>query len=310
MNPLRTVFLAASESAWLREQAQHRGFARRAVSRFMPGETMDAALGAAASLAGERLGTILTHLGENVADAGEARAVADHYVTLVERVRESGVDTEVSVKLTQLGLDLSRDLAVENLQRIIDAARTLPGRLWIDMESSPYVERTLEVYRAMLPRHPRLGVAIQAYLHRSAADIEVLADLGAAVRVVKGAYNETAAVALLRKPDVDENFFRLSARMLSSAARGKGAWLAAGTHDPVLIARLAAHAEASGIARDAYEFAMLYGIQRAEQSRLATAGNRCRVLVSYGSFWFPWYMRRLAERPANVLFVLRGMFGN
>ena len=130
------------------------------------------------------------------------------------------------------------------------------------------------------------------------------------MRVVKGAYNETAAVALLRKPDVDENFFRLSARMLSSAARGKGAWLAAGTHDPVLIARLAAHAEASGIARDAFEFAMLYGIQRAEQSRLATAGNRCRVLVSYGSFWFPWYMRRLAERPANVLFVLRGMFGN
>ncbi len=310
MNPLRTVFLAASESTWLREQAQHRGFARRAVSRFMPGETMDLALGAAASLAGERFGTILTHLGENVADAGEARAVADHYVTLVERVRESGVDTEVSVKLTQLGLDLSRDLAVENLQRIIDAARTLPGRLWIDMESSPYVERTLEVYRAMRPRHPRLGVAIQAYLHRSAADIEALADLGAAVRVVKGAYNEPAAVALLRKPDVDENFFRLSARMLSPEARGKGAWLAAGTHDPVLIARLAAHAEASGIARDAYEFAMLYGIQRAEQSRLATAGNRCRVLVSYGSFWFPWYMRRLAERPANVLFVLRGMFGN
>ena len=310
MNPLRTVFLAASESAWLREQAAHRGFARRAVSRFMPGETMDAALGAAASLAGERLGTILTHLGENVADAAEARTVADHYVTLIQRVRDSGVDTEVSVKLTQLGLDLSRDLAVENLQRIINAASTLPGRLWIDMESSPYVERTLEVYRAMLQHHPRLGLAVQAYLHRSAADIEVLAELGAAVRIVKGAYNETASMAMLRKPDVDENFFRLSARLLSPEARRKGAWLAAGTHDPVLIARIAAHAESTGVARGAYEFAMLYGIQRTEQSRLAAAGNRCRVLVSYGSFWFPWYMRRLAERPANVLFVLRGMFGN
>ena len=309
MNMLRSVFLAASESAWLREQAQHRGFARRAVSRFMPGETLDAALGAAASLAGERLGTILTHLGENVADASEARAVTDHVLELVRRVCDSGVDTEVSVKLTQLGLDLGPGLATENMLRIIGAARGLSGRLWIDMESSPYVERTLEIFNALQPQHPRLGVAIQAYLHRSAADVESLVALGAAVRLVKGAYQESAAVAMQRKPDVDESFFRLSARLLAPDARRNGAWLAAGTHDPVLIARLAAHAESQGVARDAYEFAMLYGIQRAEQSRLVAAGNRCRVLVSYGSFWFPWYMRRLAERPANVLFVLRGMLG-
>jgi proline dehydrogenase len=308
MNPLRTAFLAASESAWLRDQAQRRGFVRRAVSRFMPGETLDDALGAARSLAGSKLGSILTHLGENVRDDAEARAVTDHYLDVVRRVRESGLDAEVSVKLTQLGLDLGTELAIENLGRIADCARSIPGRLWIDMESSPYVERTLQAFQAVRERHPRLGVAIQSYLHRSAADLESLVACGAAVRLVKGAYREPHDVAMPSKADVDRSFYELSVRLLADDARRSGAWLAAGTHDLALIARIAAHADAAGIPRDAYEFAMLYGIQRPEQQRLAGQGYRCRVLVSYGSFWFPWYMRRLAERPANAWFVVRGAF--
>ena len=307
MNPLRGIFLAASENAWMRAQAQRRGFIRRAVTRFMPGERLEDALEAATALAQERLSTILTHLGENVGDASEARAVTDHYLEVVRRVRESGLDAEVSVKLTQLGLDLGPAVAIENLGRIAECARTLPGRLWIDMESSPYVDRTFEVFHAVRGRHPRLGVAVQAYLHRTAADLESLIAVGAGVRVVKGAYREPPTVAMPRKADVDENFYRLCVRLLAEDARRRGAWLTAGTHDSRLIRRIVEHADAARVSRDAYEFAMLYGIRRAEQVRRAADGNRCRVLVSYGSFWVPWYMRRLAERPANVLFVLRGL---
>jgi proline dehydrogenase len=309
VNPLRALFLVAADNSWLRTQAQRRGFVRRAVSRFMPGETLDDAVAAAKTLAGARLGTILTHLGENVADAAEAQTVADHYLEVVHRVRDSGLDAEVSVKLTQLGLDLGTTVAIENLGHIADCARTIPGRLWVDMESSPYVDRTFGVLRAVRDRHPRLGVAVQAYLHRSAADLETLVADGFAVRVVKGAYREPADVAMPRKADVDESFFRLAARLLADDARRSGASLTAGTHDPRLIARIAAYADSLRIPRDAYEFAMLYGIQRSEQARLAAEGHRCRVLVSYGRYWFPWYMRRLAERPANVLFVVRGMLG-
>ena len=304
------MLLAASESTWMREQAQRRGFVRHAVSRFMPGEQLEDALGAAKLLAGERLSSILTHLGENVGDAAEARTVADHYLDVVRRVQESGLDAEVSVKLTQLGLDLGPEVATENLLRIAGAARAISGRLWIDMESSSYVDRTLDVYRAVKAQFPRLGVCVQAYLHRTSQDLEMLVALGAAVRVVKGAYKEPATVAIPSKADVDENFYRLSIRLLAEDARRNGAWLAAGTHDAQLIARIAAWAEGAGLSRETYEFAMLYGIQHAEQSRLAASGYRCRILVSYGSFWFPWYMRRLAERPANVLFVLRGVMKN
>ena len=303
------MFLAASESAWLRGQAQRRGFVRRAVARFMPGETLEDALGAARQLAGERLSAILTHLGENVRDAAEARAVTEHYLEVVRRVKESGLDAEVSVKLTQLGLDLGTGVATENLMRIAEAATAIPGRLWIDMESSPYVDPTFEVYRAVKQKFPRLGICVQSYLHRTAKDLEMLIALGAAVRVVKGAYKEPAAVAMPEKAAVDESLYRLSIRLLAEDARRQGAWLAAGTHDPGLIARIAAWADGAKLPRDGYEFALLYGIQRAEQSRLAANGYGCRVLVSYGSFWFPWYMRRLAERPANVLFMLRGVMG-
>jgi len=302
------MFLAASESAFLRREAQRQPFVRRAVSRFMPGETLDDALAASRRLASDRLSVILTHLGENVSDRAEAEGVAAHYLEVIRRLRGEGLDAEVSVKLTQLGLDLGAAVATENLARIAQCMKTLPGsRLWIDMESSPYVDRTFEVFRDVRAGYPRLGVCVQAYLHRTAADVDMLATQGAAVRVVKGAYKEPAAVAMPRKADVDESFYRLSVRLLADDARRAGAWLAAGTHDTALVARIAAHADGAGVPRDGYEFAMLYGIQRAEQQRLVTAGHRCRVLVSYGTFWFPWYMRRLAERPANVLFVLRGI---
>jgi len=275
----------------------------------MPGETLDEALRAATVLGGENMGVILTHLGENVTGRSEADAVARHYAEMVDRLIASGLDAEVSVKLTQLGLDLSPDLALEHASALAARAAGLRGRFWIDMEGSAYTEVTLDLYRRLRQEHERVGVCLQTYLRRTASDLESLIPMGAGVRLVKGAYDEPPAIAFRSRQEVDEAFFTLSCRLLDPAARAAGAWLTAGTHDPRLIARIEAHADAGGVPRDAFEFALLFGIGRAEQARLAGSGRRVRVLVSYGEYWFPWYMRRLAERPANVGFVFRKMIG-
>ena len=309
VNPLRSVLLAASQNAWLREQATRRRFVRRAVSRFMPGESLDEALDAAAALHRERFGTIVTQLGENVTDIAEAEAVARHYHEVVERVRVAALDTEVSVKLTQLGLDLDPALPRKHVAELACRARDAGQRLWIDMEAGAYTEATIALYRELRGEHSNLGVAVQSYLRRSAADVEALIPLGAAVRLVKGAYQEPESIAFPEKRDVDESFYTLTARLLSAEAQKAGVWLAAGTHDPVLIGRIEALAAANRIPKDGFEFAMLYGIRRDLQAALRERGHKVRVLISYGAYWFPWYMRRLAERPANLLFVLRNLFG-
>lgn len=308
MTVLRSALIAASQNEWLRQQASRRAFVRQAVSRFVPGETVDAALGAATKLEQRGLGTILTCLGENVSKRSEAEAVAQHYIDVAERVHAAGLDAEISVKPTQLGLDLDEGLTRGCLDTVAARARTYGHRVWIDMEASPYVDRTLDLYRRLRPSHPNLGLAMQTYLYRTAKDLESLLPLGPIVRLVKGAYNEPASIAYPRKSDVDESFFRLASRLLDPDAVQQGAWLTAGTHDQALIARIQQLALSRGIARDAFEFAMLYGIHGAEQLRIARDGWGTRVLISYGTHWFPFYMRRLAERPANMLFMMRTLF--
>jgi proline dehydrogenase len=307
---MRRMLLAGSQSEWLRQQATRRRFVRSAVSRFMPGETIDDALRAAAALQSERLGTIVTQLGENISDSGEALAVLAHYHGVLDRLPASGLDTEVSVKLTQLGLDLDPALAVANTVELARRSAAIGRRLWIDMESSAYVERTLAAYRQIQAQEQQVGVCLQAYLHRTKADLESLIPLGCAIRMVKGAYQEPPEIAMPRKADVDYNYYRLCGRLLDEDARRAGCHVTIATHDRTLIGRLIADAERRGVPKDGYEFAMLYGIQHAEQVRLAAAGHRMRVLISYGGSWFPWYMRRLAERPANVWFVVRSMVGS
>ncbi len=309
MNPMRGLLLASSQSAWLRRRATRSTFVRRAVSRFMPGETLDHALRAATALRAEGLSAILTHLGENVADRAEADAVACHYLEMLERLRTAGLDAEVSVKLTQLGLDLSPDVACGHAAALAARAAEQCSRFWIDMEGSAYTAVTLDIYRRLRAQHPNVGVCLQSYLRRTDADLETLIRLGAAIRVVRGAYREPTSVAYQSKREVDESFYRLCVRLLSPDARQAGAWLAVGTHDPRLIRRIEAHTAGAGGPRNSFEFAMLYGIGRIEQGRLARAGWRVRVLISYGTYWFPWYMRRLAERPANLLFALRNVVG-
>lgn len=305
MSVLRTLLLSASESRWLRERAVRLPFVRRAVSRFMPGETFEDALAASRSL---HVGTVLTRLGENLRNAAEAADVARHYREVQDRVRLEGLNVEISVKLTQLGLDFSREECEAHLHGLAAHAQELGNWLWVDMESTAYTEVTLEVFRRLREVFPNTGLCVQSYLYRTPGDVASLIALGAGVRLVKGAYREPPDKAYPKKEDVDESYFRLAGELLSPAAREKGVRAIFGTHDPVLIRRIEALGRSLGLAPADVEFQMLYGIGRSEQLRLAAAGYRFRVLISYGEAWFPWYMRRLAERPANVLFVVKSLF--
>jgi proline dehydrogenase len=307
MSLMRKALLAGSTNPWLRDHATRYGFVRRSVSRFMPGEQIEDALRAARELSNDGITTILTNLGENLTSAAEAEAVTSHYLDVMDRVAAAGLDAQISIKPTQLGLDLDRSMCERNLGRLIERVEQHGNFLWIDMESSPYVDPTLEIYRLGRAQTARIGVAIQAYLFRTAKDIETLIPLGAAIRIVKGAYLEPPDVAFPKKEDTDENFYRLCVRLMAPEAQAAGVLLHIATHDVALADRLNAWIAANQVPTSAYEFAMLYGIQREQQLKLARAGKRTRVLISYGEFWFPWYMRRLAERPANVWFVLKNL---
>ncbi|HKA37886.1 MAG TPA: proline dehydrogenase family protein [Thermoanaerobaculia bacterium] len=305
MSLFRGVLLAGSESRWLRERATQWGFVRGAVSRFMPGETLDAALEATKAL---QVGTVLTRLGENVTNAAEAEAVTRHYLEVLERVHRDSLDVEISIKPTQLGLDRSMEECEKNLSALLERARSLSNWVWVDMEGTAYTDATLELYRSVRSRFDNTGLCVQAYLYRTAKDLESLIAMGAGVRLVKGAYREPPDKAFPKKSDVDENFFELARQLLSPQARARKVRAIFGTHDPVLIRRVEELGRSEGLTSGQVEFQMLYGIRRGEQERIQKAGYRFRVLISYGEAWFPWYMRRLAERPANVLFVARNIF--
>jgi proline dehydrogenase len=307
---MRKVLLAMSTSPFMREQATRRKFVRKSVSAFMPGEKLEDALGAAATLKPQRINTILTRLGEGVTKLDEAARVTEHYLDALDKVKAADLDAQISVKPTQLGLDLDAGQCQRNLDAICEKAERLGNvPVWIDMENSPYVDPTLKLFRQSKERYKGVGVALQAYLYRTMKDIESLIPLGPAIRIVKGAYLEPADVAYPNKPDVDENFYKLCVRLLAEDAQKTGTLLHIATHDIKLADRLAAYIDQNHVPTSAYEYAMLYGIQRGQQQRLASSGRRLRVLISYGEYWFPWYMRRLAERPANVTFVLKNLFG-
>ncbi len=240
MSLIRRALLSGSTSPWLRERAMKTAFVRRAVSRFMPGEAIEDALRAAAALQARGITTILTRLGENLDTAAAFDEVTAHYLDVLDRAAAAGLDAQISIKPTQLGLDLDPALCERNLIRLVDRAVALGNFVWIDMESSPYVERTIALYRRMRERTPLVGIALQAYLYRTAADVEALVPLGAALRIVKGAYLEPASIAYPRKADVDASFFRLCTRLLAADARGDGALLHIATHDTALAGRLAA----------------------------------------------------------------------
>lgn len=284
------------------------GFAQR----FIAGETLDDAIRASAELCAASRRVILNHLGENVASAQEAHAARDTYVQALRALDDAGLDADISIKLTQLGLDVDRNLCLSLTEEIASAAASLHRSVEIDMEGSSYTQATIEIFEAARLRQANIGVAIQSYLRRSERDIERLAPLGPKIRLVKGAYREAAAIAFQQKREVDDNYRRLLERLLrpnANAAYGVVHFTAAiGTHDPVLIGYAQEKIREYGLPAGRYEFQMIYGIRRDLQQQVIAAGHPLRVYVPFGTAWCPYFMRRLAERPANVWFVLRSLF--
>jgi proline dehydrogenase len=307
MSLVRSALLRASRSPWLESQFKKRGFTRRAVKRFLPGEDLAAALDAAASLAADDLGSLITNLGERVTTRGEAAAVREHYLSALDAIHARTLPTQLSVKLTHLGLEAGRDACAADVGKLAARAASLGSFVWIDMEESHYVDATMAIFRELRASHSNVGLCLQAYLHRTPMDLETLLPLQPAIRLVKGAYREPAARALARRHDIDAAYLSLGRRLLDQAARGQGLPVF-GTHDLKLIEALRMHANGRRLTPRAYEVHMLYGIAMPAQRALASSGLRVKTLISYGTNWFPWYMRRLAERPANMLFVLRNVF--
>lgn len=302
---VRGLLLWMAGNPFLRRHIPRLSFVRRAVLRFMPGEGTDSALQAVAEYRGAGISAILTRLGENVTRTDEADEVAAEYLELLDRIGAGGLDADVSVKLTQFGLDLDPERALAHARRIADRAATLNKTVWIDMEGSTYTETTIAFYERLRAHNTNTGVCLQAYLHRTADDVRRLLPIGPAIRIVKGAYAEPATIAYQTRSSVDANFAALAVTMLEAAKAGSTIRIALATHDVTLIERIATHAAGIGVPKTAFEVQMLYGIRVDQQRRLAREGFIVRDLISYGAAWYPWYMRRLAERPANVLFALR-----
>jgi proline dehydrogenase len=253
------------------------------------------------------MGSLITLLGENVTCAEEAANIAREYSAVQADIAGRGVDCQLSVKPTQLGMDLDLEVCEKQLGSILQDG-TSPGKIvWVDVESSAYVERTLDLVERMSRMQNNVGLCLQAYLHRTQNDLDRLIQLKVPVRLVKGAYREPVSVSIQRKSDVDENYFALAERMLDAASRNEGGFPAFGTHDMRLISRIRQAAHSIGLQKNDFEFELLYGIGREHQEMLVRDGFQVRILVSYGSAWFPWYMRRLAERPANVWFVVKSL---
>ena len=302
MNLLRRPMLAIADSKAVEGLIRRNGLSKGLVRRFVAGEDLETALAAALSIADQGMTTTLDQLGENVATAEEARAAAASYTTILARMAEAGLEPNISVKLTMLGLDLGGDdLATENMVAILEAARAVEGFVRIDMEGSAYTARTIAITEELHDIFPNeVGTVIQSYLRRSPEDVERMIARQARVRLVKGAYAEPASVAYQDRREVDAAFARLMERLLDA-----GRYPALATHDPALIRRARDYVGRNGIGTDRFEFQMLYGVRRDEQAALTAAGYRMRIYVPFGTQWYPYFTRRIAERPANALFGLR-----
>lgn len=300
---MRALLLQLSESQrvarWVTSNGATRGMARR----FVAGETLDDALAAAHACNQAGMKASLDFLGENVASEAEARQVRQMYLGIFDRIAAEKLDANVSLKLTQLGLDLSFDLCAELLESIVAHAAAHGNFVRIDMEGSPYTERTIKMCKRTRARSPAVGTVVQAYLYRTESDVKGLLEAGCRLRLCKGAYKEPPEIAFPTKADVDANFVKLMQRLLPS-----GIFHGIATHDPAMIAATREFAAQQKISTEKFEFQMLYGIRSDLQRQLVREGYNLRVYIPYGTQWFPYFMRRLAERPANVLFFLRNLF--
>jgi len=305
MNLVRRAVLGVADNPQVATFFQSSDVAKGLVSRFVAGETLESALAAITDLASKGITATLDQLGENVTTHEEAAAAIGSYIEILNRMHAAKLQPNISVKLTMLGLDLGRDVARDNIIPILEAARACSGFVRIDMEGSQYCEDTMAVFEEVFARYPKeVGIVIQSYLRRADDDVRRCIELGARVRLVKGAYAEPEAVAFQKRVEIDEHFARQTRMLLSN-----GNYPAIATHDIALVRSSIEHAQRTGIASERFEFQMLYGVRRDKQKDLVDNGYRMRVYVPFGSEWYPYFSRRIAERPANALFVIRQLGG-
>jgi proline dehydrogenase len=300
---LKDTLLYLSQNQNVRNFALSNRAARSFSHRFVAGEELAECVAATRALNQKGLSVALDYLGENVTDEHEARATTEAYIQALDCIKQAGLNANISIKLTALGLDIAQDLCEENLRRLLSYAHQFPLFVCVDMEGSAYTERTIDITLRMHREFEHVGTVIQAYLHRSKQDLERLLAEGVRVRLVKGAYREPATLAFQQKAEVDANYVRLMGMLLL-----RGNFPAIATHDAEIIRATCKFARDNGISREAFEFQMLYGIRRDLQEQLAGQGYNVRIYVPYGSQWYPYLMRRLAERPANLMFVLSNLW--
>jgi proline dehydrogenase len=299
---MRSVFISLSHRRSLARLSVRSPLTRSVVARFVAGETLEAALPAIAELKRAGLRTTVDVLGESVTSPELAAAAVDRYLATITALSGRGLDPNVSVKLSQMGLDIDPELCRANVMRIIESVRGVSGFVRFDMEDHTWTDATLKVWRAAHDTYPQVGVVIQSALRRSSDDVDAIIAVGGRVRLCKGAYDEPGSVAFRTKAEVDANYARLMERLLLADVHP-----ALATHDPRIIAKAIEITDREGIGADKFEFQMLYGIRRDLQRTLLDRGYRVRIYVPYGREWYPYFMRRLAERPANVGFMLRSI---
>ena len=309
MNISRKLLLWASKNEWMTVHVPNFKFVKKALKRFMPGETATDALNATRRLLEHNIQTTFTHLGENINALKEADLTFQHYLDLIERINNEKLDIEISLKLTQIGLDLSYEKTLGNFKEITQKAKHLKINVFLDIEDSSYVDKTIDFYKDIKNDYDNVGLCLQSYLYRTMDDIKAMIDINPWIRLVKGAYNEPDTVAFRKKKDVDENYFTISKYFLEQM-QSRDIRIAFATHDLFLHEQIKTEAKLYELPNKKVEFQLLYGIKEREQISLASQGYNVRTLISYGKLWYPWYMRRLAERPANVGFVLKNMFSN
>jgi len=302
----RNILLWGSRNEWMKKNIPKFHFVRRAVKKFMPGELPDDAIEATRELLKHNIPTTFTHLGENINDLMEAEKSVNHYIKLLDRINKEQLDIEISIKLTQIGFDLSFDKTLDYFKKIVQRAKEHSNNVFIDIEDSSYVDKTIQFYTQVKENFNNVGLCLQSYLYRTMDDVKKMIDFNPWIRLVKGAYNEPENISFRKKKNVDENFFELSKYLLRQI-KERGIRVAFGTHDLILHEKIIEESKKVGLENKDLEFQMLYGIKVREQFKLANEGFNVRTLISYGEFWYPWYMRRLAERPANVGFVLKNL---
>ena len=303
---LRRALLLLSHNHWMRQWMEHSPLSRKLTMRFIAGRTLDDGIRVLCRLSSEHILGTLDFLGENVRSLEEASASRDSYLAALQEISQAGLHATVSIKLTQFGLDFSADVCRRNVEALVIQAQKIGTRVEVDMESSEYVDRTLDIVRSLHEQYPgHVRAVIQAYLYRSEADIAALSEMKIPIRLCKGAYREPPSVAFPRKADVDANFVKLMKYLLD-----RGTDPAIASHDERIVTEALSYVAGRHLAPERFEFQMLYGIRRDLQRRIVSAGHRLRLYVPYGDAWYPYFMRRLAERPANVFFLAKNLLRN